>query len=96
MYRDMYNVSLRKISSSVVKELYGEFIGKGTLLFLSSRGLGGVNQSVILRNESLNLKEEESHLMKTFIGNAYPRAFVRSASKQRTPKEPDDNKPRSL
>ena len=29
--------------------------------------------------------------MKTFIGNGYPRAFVRSASKQRTPREPDDN-----
>ena len=41
------------------------------------------------RNKSL--KEEESHLMKTFIGNGYPQAFVRSASKQRTPREPDDN-----
>ena len=29
--------------------------------------------------------------MKTFIGNGYPRAFVRSASKQRTPRESDDN-----
>ena len=29
--------------------------------------------------------------MKTFIGNGYSRAFVRSASKQRTPREPDDN-----
>ena len=32
------------------------------------------------RDESL---KEESHLMKTFIGIGYPRAFVRSASKQR-------------
>ena len=29
--------------------------------------------------------------MKTFIGNGYPRAFVRSASKQRAPREPDGN-----
>ena len=29
--------------------------------------------------------------MKTFIGNGDPRAFVRSALKQRTPREPDDN-----
>ena len=29
--------------------------------------------------------------MKTFNGNGYPRAFVRSASKQRTPREPADN-----
>ena len=41
------------------------------------------------RDESL---KEESHLMKTLIGNGYPRAFVQSASKQRTPSEPDDNK----
>ena len=72
----MYDVSLRKISSSVVKAHYGEFIGKSTLRSFHLRGLGGVNRSVILRNESLNLKEEESHLMKTFIGNGYPRAFV--------------------
>ena len=41
-----------------------------------------------------NLKEEESHVMKTFIGNGYPRAFVHSASAPRAPKEPsndDDN-----
>ena len=30
--------------------------------------------------------------MKTFIGNGYPRAFLRSALKQRTPRKPDDNK----
>ena len=29
--------------------------------------------------------------MKTFIGNGYPRPFVQSASKHRTPREPDDN-----
>ena len=29
--------------------------------------------------------------MKTFIGNGYTQAFVRSALKQRTPREPDDN-----
>ena len=38
-----------------------------------------------------SVKEEESHLMKTFIENGYPRAFVQSASKQRTPREPDDD-----
>ena len=29
--------------------------------------------------------------MKTFIGNGYPRAFVRSAAAPRTPREPSDN-----
>ena len=37
-----------------------------------------------------SLKEEESHLMKTFIGNGYPRAFIRSAAAQRTPMEPSN------
>ena len=49
-------------------------------------------QNITQRDESL--KEEESHLIKTFIGNGYPRAFVRSASAPRAPKEPsndDDN-----
>ena len=32
---------------------------------------------------------EPSH--ENFIGNGYPRAFVRPALKQRTPREPDDN-----
>ncbi len=29
--------------------------------------------------------------MKTFIGNGYPRAFVRSATAPRTPREPSDD-----
>ena len=47
---------------------------------------------IIQRDESL--KAEESDLMKTFTGNGYPRAFVRSVSAPRALKEPsndDDN-----
>ena len=46
-------------------------------------------RNITQRDESL--KEEESHLMKTFIGNGYPRAFVRSAAAPRTPREPSDD-----
>ena len=59
-------------------------IKKGTVRCLYDRA-----RNLTQRDESL--KEEESHLMKTFIGNCYPRAFVQSASKQRTPREPDNN-----
>ena len=52
--------------------------------------------SIIITQRDESLKEEESHLMKTFIGNGYPRAFVRSAFKQRTPREPDDNETERL
>ena len=37
-----------------------------------------------------NPKEEESHLMKTLIGNGYPRAFMRSAAAQRALREPSN------
>ena len=43
-------------------------------------------RNITQRDESL--KEEEGHLMKTFIGNGYPRAFVCSAVAPRTPREP--------
>ena len=46
-------------------------------------------RNITQRDESL--KEEDSHLMKTFIGNGYPRAFVRSAAAPRTPREPSDD-----
>ncbi len=46
-------------------------------------------RNITQRDESL--KEEESHLMKTFIGNGYPQAFVRSAAAPRTPREPSDD-----
>ena len=59
-------------------------VKKGTVRCLYDRA-----RNLTQRNESL--KEEENHLMKTFIGNGYPRVFVRSASKQRTPREPDDD-----
>ena len=59
-------------------------VKKGTVRCLYDQA-----RNLMQRNESLN--EEENHLMKTFIGNGYPRAFVRSASKQRTPREPDED-----
>ena len=59
-------------------------VKKGTVRCLYDRA-----RNLTQRDESL--KEEESHLMKTFIGNGYPRAFVQSASKQQTPREPDDD-----
>ena len=37
------------------------------------------------------IQERKGTVRCLFIGNGYPRAFVRSASKQRIPREPDDN-----
>ena len=56
-------------------------VKKGTVRCLYDRA-----PNLTQRDENL-----KSNLMKTFIGNGYPRAFVRSALKQRTPREPDDN-----
>jgi hypothetical protein len=62
-------------------------VKRGTVRCLYDRA-----RNITQRDESL--KEEESHLMKTFIGNGYPRAFIRSAAARREPREPsneDDN-----
>ena len=36
-----------------------------------------------------NLKEEEDHLMKAFVGNGYPWSLIRSASATKPPRERD-------
>ena len=42
-----------------------------------------------IAQQGQNLKEEEDHLMKAFMGNGYPRSFIRSASVPRPPREHD-------
>ena len=44
-----------------------------------------------ITQRDVSLKEEESHLMKTFIRNGYPRAFVCSAAAPQTPRESSDD-----
>ena len=59
-------------------------VKRGTVRCLYDRA-----RNITQRDESV--KEEESHLMKTFIGNGYPRAFIRSAAAPRAPREPNDD-----
>ena len=40
-----------------------------------------------------NLKEEEDHLMKAFLGNSYPCSFIRSASAAREEGEVEERPP---
>ena len=42
-----------------------------------------------IAQQGQNLEEEENHIMKDFIGNGYPRSFIRSASAARPPREHD-------
>lgn len=58
-------------------------VKRGTVRCLYDRA-----RNITQHNEKL--KEEESHLMKTFIGNGYPRSFVRSASAPRPQRQHDD------
>ena len=44
-------------------------------------------RSITQQEESL--QQEESHLMNTFIGNGYPRAFVKAASIPKPPRQMD-------
>ena len=68
------------------------------LLVLSPSTLEERN-SKVLYNQAQNisrdesLEKEESHLMKTFIGSGYPRAFTGSAVARLTPSNEDDKKP---
>ena len=56
-------------------------VKRGTVRCLYDRA-----RNITQRDKSL--KEEENHLMKTFIGNGYPQAFVRSAAVPRPRREP--------
>ena len=58
-------------------------VKRGTVKCLYDRA-----RSITHRNDKL--KEEESHLMNAFIGNGYPRSFVRSASAPRTQRQHDN------
>ena len=59
-------------------------VKKGTVRCLYYRP-----RNIMLRDKSL--KEEEGHLMRTFIRNSYPRAFVHSAAVPHIPREPSDD-----
>ena len=57
---------------------------RGTVSFLYNCA-----RSITQQEESL--RQEENHLMKTFIGNSYPQAFVKAALIPRPPRQTDDD-----
>ena len=47
------------------------------------------NHARCIAQQGQNLREYENHLMKAFMGNVYPRSFIRSASAAKLPREHD-------